>query len=75
MLRRYMYMKLLNDAPIEIKFFTDKSAGMKHFAEGARLGSIDPNAFWNEELKRATISTMNIPSTGCRHWLYEVEVF
>ena len=75
MLRRFVYLKILNDAPIEIKFFIDRSAGFKHVCEQSGLPISVMDAYWNDTLKLAKVSTFNTPSPGCMHWLYEVEIY
>jgi len=70
-MKRYLYLKIIDDTPVEIKHFTDRSAGLKQIAEELGTGVL-PEAYWSDELKRAHVITGDY---GFSYWLYEVEIY
>jgi len=76
MLRRYLYLKIVEGSPFEIKHFTDRSAGLKHLAERAGSGPVLPEAFWSDAHKRAHVCSRSLGlGVPTDHWLYEIEIF
>jgi hypothetical protein len=69
-------MKIIENVPFEIKFFTDRSAGFKHISDQT---NVDPDTLafsWNVNEKRVQVAA-NTPGLGvpAMYRLQEVEIF
>lgn len=69
-MKRFVFIRITNDIPVEIKFFTDLTAGMKNLAEMAAFAG-PPLALWSSAKGRGFSYSPNHESL----WLYEVEIF
>lgn len=74
-MNRYLFLKILDDAPLEIKHFTDRSAGLKYMAEQAGVPLTVMDAYWDNGLCRARMGTINSPDFGPIYWLYQIEIY
>lgn len=73
-MERYLFLKLFDNTPIEIKHFTDRSAGIKYLAEQSGIASVsDVEAQWSNELHRARVSSFRL--NGPEYWLYQVIIY
>lgn len=70
---RYLYLMIgPNAAPVQ-RHFTDRSAGLKHLFQDAGLDpNTNPDRVWVPGLKQAHIIS---PTTGCHHYLTEIEIY
>ena len=68
-LKRYVYLRIFRNAPLEIQFFPSRDEGLLQM-DRACGSSVPSLAYWSDQLTRAERPSV----AGDRLWLYEVDI-